>query len=105
MRRRPPRSTRTDTRCPYTTLFRSAAEGAMVGEDIGCARLVAGEILDDLRDHVACALDDDAVAGAHAEAADLVAVVERDVRHHHAAHGDGGEAPDGGELADRKSVV
>src|SRR3546814_9263240 len=24
MRRRPPRSTRTDTRCPYTTLFRSA---------------------------------------------------------------------------------
>src|SRR3546814_19485928 len=23
MRRRPPRSTRTDTRCPYTTLFRS----------------------------------------------------------------------------------
>src|SRR3546814_2993775 len=25
MIRRPPRSTRTDTRCPYTTLFRSAA--------------------------------------------------------------------------------
>src|SRR3546814_4172250 len=25
MRRRPPRSTRTDTRCPYTTLFRSAS--------------------------------------------------------------------------------
>src|SRR3546814_11678965 len=28
MRRRPPRSTRTDTLCPYTTLFRSVAEVA-----------------------------------------------------------------------------
>src|SRR3546814_13651547 len=26
MRRRPPRSTRTDTLCPYTTLFRSAGD-------------------------------------------------------------------------------
>src|SRR3546814_14890611 len=77
----------------------AAADGAMVGEDIGCARLVAGEILDDLRDHVACALDDDAVAGAHAAAANLVAVVGRDVRTHHAAPGDGGEEPDGGEVA------
>src|SRR3546814_16206299 len=35
MRRRPPRSTRTDTRFPYTTLFRSplaiAAAGALLG--------------------------------------------------------------------------
>src|SRR3546814_295244 len=29
MRRRPPRSTRTDTRFPYTTLFRSAGEGSL----------------------------------------------------------------------------
>src|SRR3546814_11711411 len=29
MIRRPPRSTRTDTRCPYTTLFRSALEGGV----------------------------------------------------------------------------
>src|SRR3546814_17122372 len=28
MIRRPPRSTRTDTRCPYTTLFRSTPETA-----------------------------------------------------------------------------
>src|SRR3546814_7829028 len=28
MRRRPPRSTRTDTLCPYTTLFRSPERGA-----------------------------------------------------------------------------
>src|SRR3546814_10241601 len=35
MIRRPPRSTRTDTLFPYTTLFRSPAEGAH--------RLVAGE--------------------------------------------------------------
>src|SRR3546814_16076612 len=30
MIRRPPRSTRTDTLFPYTTLFRSGAEGAML---------------------------------------------------------------------------
>src|SRR3546814_18199745 len=29
MRRRPPKSTRTDTRFPYTTLFRSAAAGQL----------------------------------------------------------------------------
>ena len=40
----------------------AAAFGAMVGEDIGRARLVAGQILDDLRDDVAGALDADAVA-------------------------------------------
>src|SRR3546814_18276772 len=30
MRRRPPRSTRTDTLCPYTTLFRSALVAPLV---------------------------------------------------------------------------
>src|SRR3546814_12580573 len=39
MIRRPPRSTRTDTLFPYTTLFRSLAEG--VGADLDCA----GELL------------------------------------------------------------
>src|SRR3546814_16687060 len=39
MRRRPPRSTRTDTLCPYTTLFRSgqddiAATAAVSGDDL-----------------------------------------------------------------------
>src|SRR3546814_2712148 len=48
MIRRPPRSTRTDTLFPYTTLFRSAAsgadgscrlaEGAMVGHRMACPR-------------------------------------------------------------------
>src|SRR3546814_19739694 len=36
MRRRPPRSTRTDTRCPYTTLVRSTVGGdapIIVGRD------------------------------------------------------------------------
>src|SRR3546814_16001912 len=33
MIRRPPRSTRTDTLCPYTTLFRSYYEGRPAGED------------------------------------------------------------------------
>src|SRR3546814_18411564 len=59
----------------------------MFGEGIGRARLIAGQILDHLRDDVAGALDDDAVARPHAEAADLVAVVQRDVRPHHPADG------------------
>src|SRR3546814_4578517 len=33
MIRRPPRSTRTDTLFPYTTLFRSGAAGAAAGEN------------------------------------------------------------------------
>ena len=51
----------------------------MVGEDVGLARLVAGQILDHLRDDVAGALDAHAVADAHAEPRDLVAIVEGDV--------------------------
>src|SRR3546814_1745113 len=35
MRRRPPRSTRTDTRFPYTTLFRSVGVGVGVGTGVG----------------------------------------------------------------------
>src|SRR3546814_13099183 len=34
MKRRPPRSTRTDTLFPYTTLFRSVPGGSGVGEDL-----------------------------------------------------------------------
>src|SRR3546814_9639053 len=34
MRRRPPRSTRTDTLFPYTTLFRSGYPGAPTADDI-----------------------------------------------------------------------
>src|SRR3546814_18656583 len=35
MNRRPPRSTLTATRCPYTTLFRSLALAAACGRDFG----------------------------------------------------------------------
>src|SRR3546814_1282797 len=35
MRRRPPRSTRTDTLCPYTTLFRSVVLHRLPAHDIG----------------------------------------------------------------------
>src|SRR3546814_14678176 len=38
MLRRPPRSTRTDTLCPYTTLFRSHAEQAGGNGDEGADR-------------------------------------------------------------------
>src|SRR3546814_15938180 len=34
MRRRPPRSTRTDTLCPYTTLFRSDQPRAVLGREV-----------------------------------------------------------------------
>src|SRR3546814_9266731 len=42
MIRRPPRSTRTDTLCPYTTLFRSAIGGALSLADAEHARGAIG---------------------------------------------------------------
>src|SRR3546814_18692895 len=39
MIRRPPRSTLTDTLCPYTTLFRSAVRRLVVAEPIGRVHL------------------------------------------------------------------
>src|SRR3546814_15408161 len=39
MRRRPPRSTRTDTLLPYTTLFRSGRRG----RGVGCVALATGQ--------------------------------------------------------------
>src|SRR3546814_18942303 len=54
MIRRPPRSTRTDTPCPYTTLFRSEGEIARHrlerGRRIGAAHAAGGAAL--LRDGV-----------------------------------------------------
>src|SRR3546814_5983435 len=38
MIRRPPRSTRTDTLCPYTTLFRSGGDGDGASGDRGASR-------------------------------------------------------------------
>ena len=77
----------------------AAALGAMVGEDVRLARLVAGQVLDHLRDDVAGALDADAVADAQAQPLDLVAVVERDVGDDHAADADRFQPPDRGQLA------
>src|SRR3546814_16647785 len=42
MIRRPPRSTRTDTLCPYTTLFRSVGEGSAHRRHLHLARRRAG---------------------------------------------------------------
>ena len=75
------------------------AFGAMVGEDVRLARLVAGQVLDHLRDDVAGALDAHAVADAQAEPRDLVAVVERDVGDDHAADADRLQPPDRRQLA------
>src|SRR3954451_14425271 len=66
----------------------AAAFGTMVGKDVRLARLVAGEVLDHLRDDVAGALDAHAVADAQAEPRDLVAVVKRDVGHDHTSDAD-----------------
>src|SRR3546814_10951885 len=45
MRRRPPRSTRTDTHFPYTTLFRSARLilGPLFGDDVPSVRAAASD--------------------------------------------------------------
>ena len=77
----------------------AVAFGAMVGEDVRRALLVAGQILDHLRDDVAGALDAHAVADAQAEPGDLVAVVERDVGDDHPADADRLQPPDRGQLA------
>src|SRR3546814_11914282 len=73
MIRRPPRSTRTDTLCPYTTLFRSGAfqrkqqrvlqtlAERIVHEDDACPRDPGGtEVVDQLAGFVG-------IAGAHRE--------------------------------------
>ena len=78
-----------------------AADRAFVGELVfGAAALAVGvDHADDLRDHVAGALHDHLVADAHVLARDLVLVVQRGVRHHHAADGDRLQLGDRGERA------
>src|SRR3546814_1068808 len=49
MIRRPPRSTRTDTLFPYTTLFRSHDAYAALGDDQIAAVLADGGLLADLK--------------------------------------------------------
>src|SRR3546814_5059784 len=56
MRRRPPRSTRTDTLFPYTTLFRSAGS-----VDLGAAGL--GDLYGHLTDAARAAVDQHLLAG------------------------------------------
>src|SRR3546814_16874566 len=56
MKRRPPRSTRTDTLFPYTALFRSRADG-LVHQRLGRGRLVGlvvavAAVADQVDDHV-----------------------------------------------------
>src|SRR3546814_1768989 len=66
MIRRPPRSTRTDTLFPYTTLFRSGLALAQPGRQaqrLGCAQLDAADILAlEHGPHVPRQLDADVVA-------------------------------------------
>src|SRR3546814_14785105 len=49
MRRRPPRSTRTDTLCPYTTLFRSGGGGTTQTNNIAAAEITGVEIENNVR--------------------------------------------------------
>src|SRR3546814_19750474 len=60
MRRRPPKSTRTDTLLPYTTLFR--AGGGQLAEDQQVGHLQIGGVLGQLLDGVAPVAQDAGVA-------------------------------------------
>src|SRR3546814_12847220 len=61
MIRRPPRSTRTDTLFPYPTLFRSAAEQALGGDDQRAAKAFMGDQQDG--DGHACKLAESGASG------------------------------------------
>jgi hypothetical protein len=84
---------------PSSATASLSAFGAMVGESVGVARLVAGQVLDHLRDDVAGALDQHPVADPQPKPLDLVAIVERDVGDDHPADPDRLQAPDRGQLA------
>src|SRR3546814_12981874 len=76
MLRRPPGSTRTDTRIPYTTLFRSSADPPVqqIREFVRVLRLLREDFLEDalgggvaladVVDHLAIAVDRDALGSA-----------------------------------------
>ena len=76
-----------------------AADGAMGRKGEGFARLITGEIVDDLGDDIAGALDNDSVAGSDTKARNLVGIVQGDIGDDDAADGHGREAANGGELA------
>src|SRR3546814_19183485 len=73
MIRRPPRSTRTDTLFPYTTLFRSPVGGKMLGERALNLNLKSGAI------HLGAARSDDCQLAR--EQAVEVEIVERGKEH------------------------
>src|SRR5690606_26053586 len=77
----------------------AAADRAVIGEHVRLARLLAGQIVDHLGDHVASALEDDPVAYPEAEPADFVAVVQRDVGHRDSADKDRPQPADRRQLA------
>src|SRR3546814_4799639 len=86
MRRRPPRSTRTDTHFPYTALFRSAGLGDVEGtrcdeqDVVGLHRPVFGRDGGALDQRQQVALDAFAAdrAASHVRDRDLVDLVEED---------------------------
>ena len=77
----------------------AAAFGAMIGKVEGRALRLGREVIHKLWNNVARALDHHAVARAHAQPFDLVAIVQRDIGHRHTADEDRGEPPDRGQLA------
>src|SRR3546814_11959924 len=101
MIRRPPRSTRTDTLCPYTTLFRSVPRRKLAGQAVG------QHLLGDARRHGAAAgqlLADARWQLLHlAEGVGMLAEVAMDDRPLVVAE-DGAEHPGGDALQDRKST-
>ena len=79
----------------------AAADRALLGKDVrlGAGRPPVGAHLDDLRDHVAGALDHDRVADPDVLGLDEVLVVQGRARDHDAADGDRLELGDRGQGA------
>src|SRR3546814_15805388 len=75
MIRRPPRSTRTDTLFPYTTLFRSAAAGGAAGGQRRVAAILAPPRADDIAEMAGF------VGGAHRELIEIELAQHRSEEH------------------------
>src|SRR3546814_11727847 len=78
--------------------FRTAI-GAFAVKGPYLTRIIAREVIHDLRNDIACPLHDNAVALPQAQPSDLVHVVEGHVGYDHSAHRNGLKPPPGGDFA------
>src|SRR3546814_13187847 len=111
MIRRPPRSTRTDTLCPYTTLFRSAFRQVAVTElqhlvDARINRMLLGQYITQQRNRLDLATQPVHIGDAHGGQALLARCRTWPCeRGNHAKYGGGRIGREAVVALDRKSVV